>query len=103
MLYQAEIERILAAALDRCETCEEEPNPEYARGALEVAGVALGIIAMQATGEGIGVMDALEASGDFLEKIDGGRFNDINIKACAEKFIAEVNNSLSVANVSVLR
>lgn len=35
---QTEIERILAAALDRCETCDE-PNAAYTQGVLECAGL----------------------------------------------------------------
>lgn len=95
MQYQEGIERVLRATLDRCETCEDDPNPEYTRGALEVLGVFLGGIAYQSCGVGLGVFEALESAGDFVKKIEAGQYKDIDIKSCAEKFAEQIDSLAS--------
>jgi hypothetical protein len=92
------VEVILQAALDRIEsgapTCiawedrlgmlneyDKEPKEltAFERGAIESAGMSLGIFAAQLTDEGLGVYDALAAAGKFDKKCE--KF----IKACWEK------------------
>ena len=85
---QVEVERILSAALDRCETCDE-PNAAYTQGVLECAGLMLGSHVYEQTGEGIGVMEAIELAGDLVSKVENRQFDDVDITQCAKAFMRE--------------
>jgi hypothetical protein len=84
------VEAILAAALDRIEagmptsgvTWEERLRhvggdsdaacecQAYERGAMEAAGMALGVLYAQLTDDGLGIIDALDAANNFDGAVD---------------------------------